>query len=936
MAAKSDGVLKMKKSDVAFTPLQNSDHSGSVQGLAPGSQPDSGTGEADFANGESRCCGSNSTCLRLGREQQKYTVWDCLWILAAVAVYFADVGTDIWLSVDYCLRGEYWWFGLTLFFVVLGSFSVQVFSFRWFVHDFSTEDSSAGDAAGCSHMDGKLLSCSASHGDVGAHPSTPQRQASTASKSNTTTNSSNSSTAARTNKKPSASCSFCIWLLQSIIHILQLGQIWRKTLYIGTGRSARWRLASSNYNEGTNKAQLGHFPWDPNGGYSMTEEESERGCTPPPRACSCLRIHPPFSMTGPPPLKELSPRPAPGDWLWEWLPYAIANKCKRGVHLWRPPVAWGRQGFRGGVRDRVQYLWAQPLATSSIRSVQAPGPVRLLRPWSETSTPVAPAASPFRSRPQREQRELPGYFHTIYLGIRSRQSGENDRWRFYWRMVYEYADVSMLHLLATFLESAPQLVLQLCIIIQTLKLQAVQAATRALRPVALGAPGRRRTAFEVFESPASIAESTPRSAMSRQEEKRVTLGHRRLTRGRDVIARALTERLEKPDPGPSSPDAGSSGFLVQTGRKTDVQLSELSSSVSGPDGARGPIFLEGLGTVGCDKPRSTPQDKQGMTAAASLVSLAWALASYQKALRDSRDDKKPVSYLAIIIQFCWHFFTIAARVVTFALFASVFELYFGIFIVLHWCIMTFWIVHCETEFCVTKWEEIVFDMVVGVIYIFSWFNVKEGRTRCRLLVYYAVILLENTTLSALWYLYRVPAATDAFAVPALGVIFSSFLTGVVFMLMYYTFFHPNGTRFGRSASLARLDEGVGGGAGGFGSPPPGEGATNSLRSNRGGGGTLARDAERDGKCTERDGCAPPVFQVRPTAPSTPSSRVPRLEETVIKIDVCRNRYPAWERHVLDRSIRRAILAIDTSPTPPRLQYKDDALVHERLEYETTL
>ena len=227
MAAKSDGVLKMKKSDVAFTPLQNSDHSGSVQGLVPGLQPDSGTGETDFVNGESRCCGSNSTCLRLGREQQKYTIWDCLWILAAVAVYFADVGTDVWLSVDYYLRRDYWWFGLTLFFVVLGSFSVQVFSFRWFVHDFSTEESSTGGAPSCSHMDGKLLSSSASHGEVGAHPSTPQRQTSTASKSNTTTNSSNSSTAIRTNKKRSASCSFCIWVAQSIIHILQLGQLWR-------------------------------------------------------------------------------------------------------------------------------------------------------------------------------------------------------------------------------------------------------------------------------------------------------------------------------------------------------------------------------------------------------------------------------------------------------------------------------------------------------------------------------------------------------------------------------------------------------------------------------------------------------------------------------------------------------------------------------------
>lgn len=315
----------------------------------------------------------------------------------------------------------------------------------------------------------------------------------------------------------------------------------------------------------------------------------------------------------------------------------------------------------------------------------------------------------------------------------------------------------------------------------------------------------------------------------------------------------------------------------------------------------------------------------GFTAAASLVSLAWALASYQKALRDSRDDKKPISYMAVVIQFCWHFFTIAARVITFALFASVFQLYFGIFIVLHWCIMTFWIVHCETEFCITKWEEIVFDMVVGIIYIFSWFNVKEGRTRCRLFIYYFVILLENTALSALWYLYKAPQIADAFAIPALCVVFSSFLTGVVFMLMYYAFFHPNGPRFGQSPSCACEDPSAA-----FALPP--DVATSTLRSisnNR----SVAGD--RDQKFAERDGCVP-VFQVRPTAPSTPSSRPPRIEESVIKIDLFRNRYPAWERHVLDRSLRKAILAFECSPSPPRLQYKDDALIQERLEYETTL
>lgn len=75
----------------------------------------------------------------------------------------------------------------------------------------------------------------------------------------------------------------------------------------------------------------------------------------------------------------------------------------------------------------------------------------------------------------------------------------------------------------------------------------------------------------------------------------------------------------------------------------------------------------------------------GLSASASLVSLAWMIASYQKVLRDSRDDKLPMSYKAVIAQMLWHFFTIGARTVAFALFASVFQLYFGIFIVSHWC-----------------------------------------------------------------------------------------------------------------------------------------------------------------------------------------------------------------------------------------------------------
>lgn len=276
MAAKSDGRLKMKKSsDVAFTPLQNSDHSGSVQGLAQGLPSGSGAEDEEAAGGGccpdgggcSRCCccccagsggsgggsggsggpggggaGSAALCLRLGREQRRYSLWDCLWILAAVAVYFADVGTDIWLAVDYYLRGQRWWFGLTLFFVVLGSLSVQVFSFRWFVHDFSTEDSATTAAASTCQQPAAECKTMVTSGSAAAEgeprPSTPQRQASNASKSNITSTNIGSNSGGATGasgKHRSASCSFCIWLLQSLIHILQLGQIWRYRIR-GRGR----------------------------------------------------------------------------------------------------------------------------------------------------------------------------------------------------------------------------------------------------------------------------------------------------------------------------------------------------------------------------------------------------------------------------------------------------------------------------------------------------------------------------------------------------------------------------------------------------------------------------------------------------------------------------------------------------------------------------
>ncbi|XP_073731140.1 XK-related protein 7 isoform X2 [Misgurnus anguillicaudatus] len=326
---------------------------------------------------------------------------------------------------------------------------------------------------------------------------------------------------------------------------------------------------------------------------------------------------------------------------------------------------------------------------------------------------------------------------------------------------------------------------------------------------------------------------------------------------------------------------------------------------------------------------------QGLSASASLVSLAWMIASYQKILRDSRDDKLPMSYKAVIVQMLWHLFTIGARTIAFALFASVFQLYFGIFIVAHWCAMTFWIIQGETDFCMSKWEEIIYNMVVGIIYIFCWFNVKEGRARFRLGVYYCVTLIENVALTAAWYIHRGPHTSDFYSLIIVCVVVCSYALGTFFMFVYYCLLHPDGPILGTQWSC--VEEGMGviglGGIGDLGTPLPQPDVVTSPPR------TLQRTTggDREIGAGDRDSCLP-VFQVRPpTVHPAPSPRPPRTEGPVIRIDLPRKRYPAWDAHFIDRRLRKTILVLEnTSPVTPRIQYHTFSDPKEVTEYETTV
>lgn len=176
----------------------------------------------------------------------------------------------------------------------------------------------------------------------------------------------------------------------------------------------------------------------------------------------------------------------------------------------------------------------------------------------------------------------------------------------------------------------------------------------------------------------------------------------------------------------------------------------------------------------------------------SLVSLSWALAAYHRSLRISRADKENMSLSAAVLQFFWRLFTIASRVLAMAAFASLFPHFLFAIIGAHWVLMFIWIWMQQTTFCGEKdgWDERIFDMVAAWIHIFCFFNVTEGRTRSRYLMYYAIVYVENAMMILVWF-FTVTEGAIWYKEYCAYLVLGGFWVGIMFMLIYYWFFHPN-------------------------------------------------------------------------------------------------------------------------------------------------
>ncbi|XP_064605934.1 XK-related protein 6-like [Liolophura sinensis] len=180
----------------------------------------------------------------------------------------------------------------------------------------------------------------------------------------------------------------------------------------------------------------------------------------------------------------------------------------------------------------------------------------------------------------------------------------------------------------------------------------------------------------------------------------------------------------------------------------------------------------------------------GLSTSVSLVSLAWAVASYSNALRLAYREAYLTRWGGLVLQALWHIGTVASRVVAIAVFASVYHAWTFLAIGAHWLAMSVWVFIQGPEFFSRRWENKLFSFVLGVVYIFCFLNLKDGPTRYKMWPFYLVLLAENGLLVGLWY--REHPSQDTLMIIVTAVVFGGYLLGVLFLLLYYGWCHPSG------------------------------------------------------------------------------------------------------------------------------------------------
>jgi len=178
--------------------------------------------------------------------------------------------------------------------------------------------------------------------------------------------------------------------------------------------------------------------------------------------------------------------------------------------------------------------------------------------------------------------------------------------------------------------------------------------------------------------------------------------------------------------------------------------------------------------------------------AVSFVNIAWATVDYRRCLRRSLThiNEMPCGIPTAVYLF-YKIFTITSRILCLTLFIML-SPFSTLAMALIWLVGTTWAFVEKTDFCSSRVLEHLYRAIVGVILVFTFFNIKGVNTRVPMTVYYIVSVCQNLAAPILLYLLKPESEGTDYFLPILFFILITNSLGLGLLALYYNLLHPPG------------------------------------------------------------------------------------------------------------------------------------------------
>lgn len=185
-----------------------------------------------------------------------------------------------------------------------------------------------------------------------------------------------------------------------------------------------------------------------------------------------------------------------------------------------------------------------------------------------------------------------------------------------------------------------------------------------------------------------------------------------------------------------------------------------------------------------------------LKATGSAMAIACSVTMYHRSLRSFLPEKQQQVIASSALYFFWNLLLIMSRITALALFASVLPCFIFTHFICSWLVLFFFVWRSQTDFMESSVGEWLYRCTVGLIWYFEWFNVMEGRTRYRTLLYHGYIFVDISLLCGLWCWKMITdppfhEVQPTYAIISAVCVVLVYILGLFFKMIYYKFYHPN-------------------------------------------------------------------------------------------------------------------------------------------------